>query len=96
MPITAFNSFTDGLDSNRRSREHFISNINVEDDLLWVPYAVLGELAHGRDVAALGPCGETPQLHILHHSLAEWRHHDLLSREGQALWRGIVRRPSSQ
>ena len=39
MPITAFNSFTDGLDSNRRSREHFISNINVEDDRLWVPYA---------------------------------------------------------
>ena len=44
MPITAFNSFTDGLDSNRRSREHFISNINVEDDRLWVPYAVLASL----------------------------------------------------
>jgi hypothetical protein len=24
MPITAFNSFTDGLDPGRRSREHFI------------------------------------------------------------------------
>ena len=39
MPITTFNSFTDGLDPNRRSREHFIAQINVEDDRLWVPYA---------------------------------------------------------
>jgi len=38
MPITAF-SFTDGLDPNRRSREHFITNTNLEDDRLWVPYA---------------------------------------------------------
>jgi 2,4'-dihydroxyacetophenone dioxygenase len=39
MPITAFNSFTDGLDPNRRSREHFITNTSLEDDRLWVPYA---------------------------------------------------------
>jgi 2,4'-dihydroxyacetophenone dioxygenase len=39
MPITAFNSFSDGLDSNRRSREHFVANINVEDNPRWVPYA---------------------------------------------------------
>src|SRR5207253_10438877 len=39
MPITAFNSFTDGLEPNRRSREHFITNTNLEDDRLWVPYA---------------------------------------------------------
>jgi hypothetical protein len=39
MPITAFNSFTDGLDPTRRSREHFITNINLEDDRLWVPCA---------------------------------------------------------
>ncbi len=39
MPITAFSSSTDGLDANRRSREHFIANINVDDDRLWVPYA---------------------------------------------------------
>ena len=39
MPITAFSSFTDGLDPNRRSREHFIANIDAEDDRLWVPYA---------------------------------------------------------
>jgi hypothetical protein len=37
MPIIAFNSFTDDLESNRRNREHFIANINVEDDRLWVP-----------------------------------------------------------
>ncbi len=39
MPITAFNSFTDGLDANRRSREHFVTDIDVEDDRRWVPYA---------------------------------------------------------
>lgn len=39
MPISTFSSFTDGLDSNRRSREHFITNINLNEDRLWVPYA---------------------------------------------------------
>jgi hypothetical protein len=39
MPITAFNSFTDGLDPSRRSREHFIANIDIEDDRRWAPYA---------------------------------------------------------
>jgi len=39
MPITAFNSFNDGLDSSQRSREHFVTNIDLEDDRLWVPYA---------------------------------------------------------
>jgi hypothetical protein len=28
MLITAFSNFTDGLDPNRRSREHFIANTN--------------------------------------------------------------------
>src|SRR5207253_9218350 len=39
MPITAFNSFTDGLEPNRRSREHFVTNVDVADDRRWVPYA---------------------------------------------------------
>ena len=39
MPITAFSNFTDGLEPNRRSREHFITNTNLDDDRLWVPYA---------------------------------------------------------
>jgi hypothetical protein len=39
MPITAFNSFTDGLAPNQRNREHFITNTNLDDDRLWVPYA---------------------------------------------------------
>ena len=39
MPITAFDSFTDGLAANQRSREHFVANINVDDDGPWVPYA---------------------------------------------------------
>ena len=39
MPVVAFSSFTDGLDSTRRSREHFIAEIDTEDDRLWVPYA---------------------------------------------------------
>ena len=39
MPIASFSSFTDGLARDQRSRDHFISNINLEDDRLWVPYA---------------------------------------------------------
>jgi len=39
MPITAFSNFTDGLEPNQRSREHFITNTNLDDDRLWVPYA---------------------------------------------------------
>jgi 2,4'-dihydroxyacetophenone dioxygenase len=39
MPITAFNSQTDGLDPSLRSREHFIVNTDLDDDRLWVPYA---------------------------------------------------------
>jgi len=39
LPITAFNSFTDGLDPNRRSREHFVTNINLDEGPRWVPYA---------------------------------------------------------
>src|SRR5438128_10797788 len=39
MPITAFDRFADGLDPSRRSREHFIANIDVGSDVRWVPYA---------------------------------------------------------
>jgi len=39
MPITTFNNFTDGLEANQRSREHFIADINVDDERLWIPYA---------------------------------------------------------
>jgi 2,4'-dihydroxyacetophenone dioxygenase len=39
MPITAFNSHTDGLDPTRRSREHFITSTKLDDDRLWAPYA---------------------------------------------------------
>ena len=39
MPITTFSSVDDGLDSNRRNRGHFITNITVDDERLWVPYA---------------------------------------------------------
>jgi 2,4'-dihydroxyacetophenone dioxygenase len=39
MPISAFSSFADGLEANQRSREHFITNTDLNDDRLWVPYA---------------------------------------------------------
>jgi len=29
MPITTFNSFTDGLDPNQKSREHFVTHIDT-------------------------------------------------------------------
>ena len=39
MPITAFTNFTDGLEPAQRSRDHFITNTDLGDDRLWVPYA---------------------------------------------------------
>jgi 2,4'-dihydroxyacetophenone dioxygenase len=39
MPVTAFSSFTDGLDSSRRSRGHFIADIDADDERRWIPYA---------------------------------------------------------
>ncbi len=39
MPITTFNNFTDGLTPDQRSRGHFITNIDTEDEKLWIPYA---------------------------------------------------------
>jgi hypothetical protein len=39
MPIATFSSFTDCLDRAERSRDHFITNTNLENDRLWVPYA---------------------------------------------------------
>ena len=38
MPITAFASFTNGLDQGRRRRDHFVTNTDLENDRLWVPY----------------------------------------------------------
>jgi 2,4'-dihydroxyacetophenone dioxygenase len=39
MPVTALSNFTDGLDPTQRSREHFVTNINLEDGSHWIPYA---------------------------------------------------------
>jgi 2,4'-dihydroxyacetophenone dioxygenase len=39
MPITTFNSSRDGLEPSQRNREHFIANIDVDDDRRWIPYA---------------------------------------------------------
>ena len=47
MPITTFSSFTDGLEANQRSRQHFVANLDIDDDRRWIPYAdgVLGRRA---------------------------------------------------
>ncbi len=39
MPIATFSSVSDGLAANQRSREHFIANIDIQDERRWVPYA---------------------------------------------------------
>ncbi len=39
MPTVAFSSCTDGLQSDRRNRGHFVTNINVDDSSRWIPYA---------------------------------------------------------
>jgi hypothetical protein len=36
MPITTLSNFADGLDPARRSREHFITNTNLNQDRPWV------------------------------------------------------------
>ena len=38
MPIEAFSSFTDGLRAEQRDRAHYITNTNLEDEKLWIPY----------------------------------------------------------
>ena len=55
-----------------------------------LPVVMLGELTYSRDVAALRPCGEPPQLHILQHPLSQTGHDDLLPERWQPLWREIV------
>ena len=47
MPIATFSSFTDGLDRAERSRDHFITNTNLEND------PAMGALRGGRLVPAL-------------------------------------------
>jgi len=39
MPIKTFSSVDDGLEPNQRNRGHFITNIDADDQRLWVPYA---------------------------------------------------------
>ena len=39
MPIQAFYSTDDGLDSSTRNRGHFIANTDIDDEKLWIPYA---------------------------------------------------------
>jgi quercetin dioxygenase-like cupin family protein len=38
MPITSFPGFDDGLAAESRSRDHFLTTLDFEDDRLWVPY----------------------------------------------------------
>lgn len=39
MAITTFSNVDDGLDAKQRQRGHFITNTDVDDERLWVPYA---------------------------------------------------------
>jgi 2,4'-dihydroxyacetophenone dioxygenase len=39
MAVVDFSSFTDGLEPHQRSREHFIADMDLEDERLWVPYS---------------------------------------------------------
>ena len=41
MPITNFATFSDGLESKQRKRNHYIADIDLEDDRLWVPWGDL-------------------------------------------------------
>ncbi len=39
MPKATFSHFTDGLNPEQRNRDHFIAELDTEDEKLWVPYA---------------------------------------------------------
>ncbi len=38
MPITKFAAFSDGLEPKQRKRDHYIADIDLDDDRLWVPW----------------------------------------------------------
>jgi 2,4'-dihydroxyacetophenone dioxygenase len=38
MPITAFSNFNDGLDPAERRRDQFVTDTNLDDEKLWIPY----------------------------------------------------------
>src|SRR6266581_3884662 len=91
MPITAFSSFTDGLEPNRRSREHFITNINLEDDRLWVPYAdgvwfqpcCFNVTSGGFTVVLKGLPGSRVGTHYHVGTVRGWRRPDLSGQGGE-------------
>ncbi len=39
MPFLTFTDTTDGLEPNARSRGHFVTNVEANDEAPWVPYA---------------------------------------------------------
>jgi len=39
MPIQSFSSVDDGLQAGGRNRGHFITNTDIDNEKLWVPYA---------------------------------------------------------
>ena len=38
MPVIAFPGYDDGLDASSRQRDHFITDLDFNDDRLWIPY----------------------------------------------------------
>lgn len=39
MPIQTFSSASDGLEPDQRDRDHYVADIDAENESLWVPYA---------------------------------------------------------
>ncbi|MDX1402223.1 MAG: 2,4'-dihydroxyacetophenone dioxygenase family protein, partial [Kiloniellales bacterium] len=39
MPIETFSNSTDGLEPLQRNRGHYVTNIDTENESMWVPYA---------------------------------------------------------
>jgi 2,4'-dihydroxyacetophenone dioxygenase len=38
MPITEFSQFTDGLQAAARRRDQYVTDTNLDDEKLWIPY----------------------------------------------------------
>jgi len=85
-PLSTEGGFEEELDAAQRDGEaragevldvdeieEVLAELCLGDPIEWFAQ-MRGELADCVDVGFLGPCGETPKLHILDHATAEWRH----------------------
>src|SRR5437762_7985115 len=102
MPSTAFYSHAEGLETSQRSSEHFITNLYLDDDRLWVPYAegiwfqpcLFNVTSGGFSVVLKGLPGSMVGTHYLYGTVhgytmrVHWRYleHDWIAKAGTYIY----------